>query len=329
MPRRSKPQAAGPSPEVLPASEMQAAVTSYGHGLTGIRLKSKKTITLTHAQAREFLGLDEFEGERPRRDAHVETLRSAMKRGTFRGERADVSVCNVGSKKYRVNGQHTCAALLKMPEDFVLEITEVVYEADGMKDMQKLYASIDRGAPRTKAHVTRAYLVGSDLGKLSAPAQAVLPAAYSLWRFPTKHGRTGVDGDALAVAMLGEHKVLVRMVGEFLDGLDNREDSHMFRAPVAAAMLATFDRIPAQAKKFWNRVADGSGFDGRNDPRRKLRDALRGLALGAGSRGAGRRKGTSSEAAYRGCLHAWNAWRKHESLKNLRFHDVGKRPDVE
>jgi hypothetical protein len=304
------------------------AVTRFGRGVDGISFVSEKSVRLDRAKAQEFLDLPEFEGERPRRDAHVASLANAMRRQTFRPERADISVCNVGGKQYRVNGQHTCAAVLEMPAGFSLSVKLIVYEAKTMKDLQKLYASIDRGAARTKGHVTYAYLVGTDLGGFKPHTLKLLPAAYALWRFHTKHSRTAADGDALAVAMLGDDKSVVMEVGEFLDGLDHREDSHMFRAPVAAAMMATYSKVNGPSKQFWTRVADGNGFSGRNDPRRKLREALKGLSLGAGSRGTGRRKGTSSEAAFRGCLHSWNAWRSDESLQLLRFHDVGQRPEV-
>jgi hypothetical protein len=310
-------------------TDMSGGVRDFGRG---IKLRSQEHKLLDLNEAQRLLDLGAVQGERPLRKGHVETLVAAMERGTFLFERADVSIAYVKgkTKPVRVNGQHTCAARLKMPAGFKCEISFLVYDVETERDLRKLYASIDRNAPRTKGHVIGTYLLSNPvLAGLPQHVLKVLPAGFALWRFPTKHDRTGVDGDAVAVSMLSEHVDLVTFVGEVLEKLDAKDDRHMFRAPVVAAMLATFNKVKGPSKDFWGKIADGDGFSGRDDPRRLLRDALISTSIGAGGRSGSRRRAVSPEELYRGCLHAWNAWRKGEKLAHLRLHQVGDRPEIE
>jgi hypothetical protein len=301
-------------------------VTSLGGGLN---LKRKRKLDFTHDEAWRMIHLEEFPGDRRLKQSHVDYLVKTMKRGTFHSEWVSLITCSLGNKVFRMNGQHTAWARLEMPPKWKCEVVILEYEAKNEEDVRTLYSSIDRASPRTKANVIESYLVGSEEFKdMKNRTLRVVPQGFALWEWPSKHDRNTHDGDDIAYLLKTDRYDLALKVCTFLDKQSPREQRHMFRAPVVAALFATFNRAPQVAVEFWSPVADGLGLEKRGDPRLKLRNELMQSAVNAGSGAMSDKKKVSQEFMYRLCINAWNAHRQTRTLQILKATERGRRTRV-
>lgn len=306
-------------------------VTSLGEG---VRLTSTDSVELTKEYATEILELADFPGERPLRQRHVDRMLDAMRRGTFRWEWVSLITCrckeSVGDKPagtlFRMNGQHTCWARIDLDSRARAPVKMLRYTAQTEQDVRQLYASIDRGAARTKAHVIGSYLIDTDeFTGIKKKTLSVVAAGMARWLWESKDQRMRYDGDDIAFLMLTEHLVVCQTVCKFMNILRENDHRHLFRAPVAAAMLAMFSKVPTKAAEFWQTVADGTGFERQDDARLRLRNYLMTTGVDVG-RGSKMDHTVDQETMYRACLTCWNAWRKDRTLRVIR--NANERPIV-
>lgn len=316
---------------LVPTSDDLLDVTSLGKGLV---VESERKVDFTRELATRLLEMPELPGERALRNKHVTTLIAHMKRGTFLPERVDLitCLCDENGIDHRINGQHCCWAILEMPEDYECpgKVSLVKYRAKTMEDMRRLYASIDRNAPRTKSHVVNAHLAGTEQFRDLPPSLISLVAeGYAFHRWAQKHERTKRDGDDVAFMMQGEDAQLVNTVVNYLNTFSITSIPWMRRAPVVGGMFTTFSKAVKDSAQFWDSVRDGTGFDQKHDPRLKLRNSLmtcKVSSVGGNQRGDRGAKSVSSEEIIRWIIHAWNAWRKNEPLTVLRAMLKADRP---
>ena len=102
------------------------------------------------------------------------------------------------------------------------------------------------------------------------------------------------------------------------------------RGSVVGGMFLTFAKSAKGSDEFWSAVRDGTGFTQKHDPRLKLRNSLMTCKVAqTGDRRTDRGpKAVSSEEIIRWAIHAWNAWRKGESLTVLRAYLKAERPKL-
>lgn len=301
-------------------------VTELGDGL---KLVATRKVNFSHDEAEKILEHEEFIGDRALKNAHVDYLVSSMKRGTFHPEWVNLVVCKFDGKTWRMNGQHTAWARLEMPKEWPCPVTILEYTAKSMEDMRTLYASIDRSSPRTRANVIDSYLAGTpEFEGVRAVSLRLMPQGFALWFWKTKTERRYHDGDDIAYLVKTDHYDLARKVCAFLDKHAGRDYKHLHRAPVVAAMFATFNRAPQIALDFWGPVATGTGIDKVGDPRLKLRNELQRNAVDHGFGAHSDKKIVSPEFMYRQCVTAWNAFREGRTLQILKAVEKGNRPGV-
>ena len=307
-------------------------VTSLGEV---VRLTKEERVELTHTAAREHLDLAEFVGERIVRQHHVDSLTDAMLRGTFRWEWVTLVVARCreahgghpAGTTFRVNGQHTCWARLECPGSMRAPVRVARYACATENDLRQLYASCDRGAPRTKSNVIRAYVAGHEkFERFKSHAVKYVPAGLAMWLWESKHERRKHDGDDVAYLMLTDHYNVCCRVMEFLSRGRKQDVDHLLRSPVTAAMLATFDKAPQRADEFWSAVHNGVGFEDKDDARLRLRSFVMRYTVGHGGGTHSSREAVDVERYYRTCLVCWNAWRRGKKVKTIRVPD--QRPDV-
>jgi len=295
----------------------------------GLIIRSRRKVNFTKEEATNLLNLPEFPGDRGLKNKHVDYLVKAMTRKTFRPELVSIITCSLKDKKYRMNGQHTAWARLEMPNGYRCEVEMIHYEAKSEQDVRQLYASIDRSSPRTKANVIESYLVGSEeFQGVKSRSLRIGPQGFALWLWSSGHERGKHDGDDIAYLLKTDYYDLAIKVCSFLDGLSPREHGHIFRAPVVAAMFATFNKAPQIAAEFWLPIGDGVGIEKRGDPRLKLRNYLMQTAVNAGKGGRSEKQQASSELMFRQCVGCWNAFRDGRTLSILRANERGKRARV-
>lgn len=308
--------------EAMPAT---LDVSSLGEGL---KLVNKSAKELDHEFATELLQMKEFSPDRPLDDNHVAKLKQAMDRGTFLPEQVTIITCTCDKVEYRMNGQHTSWARLEMPPKYRCPVTVLRYAAKTDHDMRRLYASIDRNKPRSKGNIIISYLYDTEeWAGFSKGEVRLLAEGLGLWLEASQFQRSMRDGDDRAYLLMTKHYEVGLKVGRFLQNSHGRDNRHLFRSPVAAAMFATFDVSAAAALDFWNAVRDGTGFNIKTDPRLVLRNGLASASISKGRGFAEGKKSVSAEEMYRWCLQAWNNWRQNKPtklLKALLSHDRPK-----
>jgi hypothetical protein len=295
-------------------------VASLGEGLVVVR---NTKVAFDNDLAQKVLSLKDCPWERGLRNNHVSFLISEMKKGTFLTELANLAVCvcdEDNGEEYRINGQHTCWARLEVPEsEFPAKpITVLKYRATTRDDMRRLYASFDRGAPRTKSNIIEAYLEGTE--QFSGAGRSVVKLVASgltIWLWETKTERDQHTADDVAFLMQKDHAEVVNLVVGFCE-LDPKIAGikWMRRASIAAAMLETFSKAKKPSEEFWHAIKVGVGFQSQSDPRLRLRNALTTSSVYAVQDKD--KKKTDQESIYRWCIVAWNAWRAGEEIKVLR-----------
>jgi hypothetical protein len=252
-------------------------VASMGEGLT---LKNRKTVNLTADFAAEFLDYPEFivndqKVDRAKSDSHVIYLARAMQGGSFLWEQVNFVLCDLdgNTKPTRLNGNHTSwARLVADSEGFDPKINCPIqlmrYKAETIEDMRRLYASLDRGRPRTHGVVIGSYLAGTeDFPDTSTKILRLLAQGLGVWLWPETSVRKLHGGDDRAYLLLKDHHKAALAVAAFLKGSGMREQMHLTRAPVVAAMFETFNKAPQIALEFWKDVRDGLGIQDKDDPR--------------------------------------------------------------
>jgi hypothetical protein len=318
------------------------------------RLISERKLDLDHDAATNILQLPEFivndaEVDRNLRDRHVEYLSACMNGGRFHPEWVSIITCvckarvgaNPPGSEFRMNGQHTCWARLHVDADYRCPVKHLRYEAESIDAMRRLYASIDRNAPRTTGNVINSYLAGTDgFEKANKRILGFLSSGMVFWLAPQEDGeeqkvksskwRT-IDPDTLAYLMRTKYREIVTRVLDFLtDGrLTHTAIRIVGRSPVIAAMYETMTKLKSSAShEFWEKVMDGIGLESTTDPRYKLREALMSATIGQGNGKAKGVKSVSQEDMYRWCITCWNYWRRDEPMKVLKGEgkSTGARP---
>ncbi len=303
--------------------------------------KEQTKVTLDAAKARWLLqDLKQFVADRPMTKSHVAYLASEMQQGRFLPEMTTIVVCQLGNDTYRLNGQHTASAVLKVAEEnekfAVPNVSLVTYCAKSEEELRQLYARIDRGASRTNGQVANSLLVGTEkLGGLSRKVLGLLPVGLSIWQFESSEDRKVYGGESAANDVQGEFIELSQRIGAFMDELIPRSGhhDHMFRGPVIAALYATFSVDAEDALVFWKAVATGVGFESENEPAARLRQMLQNLHVHGGqavrTNSQKKKPSVGQEPMYRACVHAWNRYRQNGTFEQgLRPNVLKSRPTV-
>jgi hypothetical protein len=293
----------------------------------GAAFVRKTTIEFDHPKAEWLLGLKEVAGERPLDDRHVEYLKTAIERGTFRPELVSLAVCRYNGDLYRVNGQHTAWARSYLPAEPPCRMDLFEYEAGTLEDLHALYAAFDRNKARSKRVVVSVQLKASDQFRSFSPTTLkLLPPGYTMYKWPAVTDRRAKDGEAVASAILHEDRDLALRIGGMPDPLSRTAHGHLLRAPTIGAMFLTTERDAGDAARFWESVASGVGFQRADDPRNRLRSELLRTSIPSSlsAQGSSKRH-LSSEYMLRACLVCWNAWRGGRELKLLRVCEAPSR----
>lgn len=294
---------------------------------SGLEMMSEEKRMLDVSLTSEILDASEkFVADRPLRQSHVDHLLREMRRGTFIESLVTLILCELDGAVYRMNGQHTCWATIYFAEESndLYEVKLQRWKAKSEHDLRRLYASIDRGAPRTKANVIQSYLVGTDgFARFSNRQIQEVSSGFSLWHWETAHERNMYGGEDIAHLMQTQFLELCTRVGGIYCQWSHRDQQYMMRAPVIAAMFATFQKVPRIAEEFWGVVSTGVGIQSENDPRHRLRNHLMVFTVGNNSPG---KKSQSAEEMYRVCLSAWNAFRDQKEVKFFKPSVMVKRP---
>jgi hypothetical protein len=287
---------------------------------------SDRKVTLDERKASEYIALPVFKGERDVSEDHVQFLYNELRAGMFNPLLVVLSVCVMGDTIYKINGQHTCWAVLFMTEHdakFSIQVREIRYKVDTVDQLKVLYGTYDRLAKRDDRMVTKILLVETPEteGIPASIIQRVIPG-LKFWLFDNSSDRARCTPPQVASLVRNHHAELFRRVCNFLQA---HNEPIVRRAPTLGAMFATFDKLPHKAVDFWEPVCTGLNMDSKNDPRWRLRDLLLNSALNISI--ASNKRAVDAEALYRCSISAWNKWRTGESV-SMTLRPTKERPPV-
>jgi len=280
-------------------------------------------VNFTHDLAQRILTYQAVPWERELRNNHVSFLIREMMKDTFLAELATLATCacEEDGKEYRVNGQHTCWARLEITEEeySAKPISVLKYKATTIADLRRLYASFDRGTPRTRSNIIQAYLGDTEQFKgVTSTLVRALASAVSFWLWEKTKDRAEHGADDVAYLMQRDHADLINKVVLYM------EEKPVFcnepwlrRSPVVAAVLETFSKAQKPSEEFWNSIKIGVGFETGDDPRLRLRNMLMNSVINSSMNVSGKKR-TDQESIYRWCITAWNAWRAGDKVKLIR-----------
>jgi hypothetical protein len=278
---------------------------------------SDKTVTLDQALAARYIDLPVFEGEREVTDTHVQFLYDQMRRRLFNPLLVILSTAVYEGVEYKINGQHTCWAVQYMPAGFSIQVREIRYSVATPEQLRLLYSTYDRMRVRSDGHCTKVQLAGTAVMEgLHLRIVNQLVSSLKFWYFEASRDRNRVTPEQVAVVIQNEIPDLFRKVAQYAQ--THQDFKHVRRAPVLAAVFATYDKVPTIAPQFWEPVATGVDLTKATDPRLRLRDLLMQSATNK-SYGQQSKDFVHPEAMYRICIGAWNRWRKGEPVRVLRM----------
>lgn len=284
--------------------------------MSDFRLVHSETRKLTADLAKEFRDLEPSPTERELDAKRVERLREKARDGqlvTFQWSSA-----RLGSRKLRMNGQHSSTMLCELnggfPEGLTVHLDE--YEVDDDLALASLFRQFDdRKSGRSAGDVSGAYqMLFEPLREVPRPSAKIAVEAINWYRrfiegVPAKSGDDQYE-------MFNETGIyaFVRWIGEVL----SIKTPELKKVPIVAAMYATFNSGEQDARAFWNDVARGGVEYDDTAPATVLDTWLKSL----------KENGTKDRLKpgqyYQGAVFAWNAFRENKPITKAIKCDVSK-----
>lgn len=265
---------------------------------------NRKLVTLTEDLATQFLSFNSLNSQREIKEARVNNLVKAIKQGLFVG--ANIAIATNGNgKKYLINGQHCCSAVIN--SGIPIEITLTNFECIDDEDVSLLFRQFDTGM-ETRS-IAEALNVERDslqrrwkgyVASLLVAGAIILEQGHGAMIKKWNLNRND------RVELLKKYLKYGDLIEDFIEG---SKDRYFKRGPVMAVFIASHMKHPHVAPYFWEEVKEGTGL-AKDSSQLKLRDYL----LTARLQGASKQK-----EMFVKCIHAWNAARKGEKT-NLAYH---------
>jgi hypothetical protein len=284
------------------------------------RLLETETKPVTRELATEFRDMEASPTERDldlRRVAHLKDKAVAGLLVSFQWATAQL-----GNRRLRMNGRHSSTMLTELdgsfPDNLVAHIDNYdVGDEDGLALLFRQFD--DRKSARSPADVAGAYQglyaplheVPKKIAKLG-----VLGVAW--WRRTVEKVPTPSNDDVYSLmGETGLHSFL-----RWLPEIFNIKTREMQVEAVLGAMYATYIASEHGANEFWMSVSRNGILYDETAPATVLDEWLKSIqdkdAPNAQILG-----NLTASNKYQGCIYAWNAYRKNQSLSEIRF-NTGK-----
>lgn len=283
--------------------------------MSSFKLVSSKCVPMTRELAEEFQGLAPSPTERdldPRRLKHLERKAADGLLVTFHWAKAMFK-----NKWMRMNGQHSSTMLCNLNGDFPSGLYAHLdeYEVPDAIGMAKLFRQFDdRKSGRTTLDVSGAYQGLVDVLREVPKPSAKLAIEGLMWYLKQILGAPVPVGDDI-YDLFGhsQYHTFIMWIGE----LFSIKTPELRRAPIVAAMYATFDKNEAEARRFWEWVAKGGREYDENEPAAVL------SAWYVKAKDKDRAKPVKPAEFYQAGLFGWNAFRAEKAITAVRV-DVKK-----
>jgi hypothetical protein len=269
------------------------------------------TAPATPMLAKEFQEMTPAPGDRGLRPKRYEKHKRAHERGHLRSPSWCKAYCRETKETYRCNGNHTSRLFLDLGEDELrrrqYEVFVEVFECDTLQDVAHLYNTYDSPATiRNQADMTQAYAASNS--HLSTISRRKINAFVS----GLAYAYGPLPGMCSSAELLDGNELVVLWLDQFFVG-SSPITKAMFKKAVISAMILTYERDRAASDHFWRAVRDGY----EANPIAASR-TLQLFLLSASN--------FDPREVHVKCIHAWNAYRRGETLAILKFHPSAPNP---
>lgn len=287
--------------------------------MSAFTLVKSETLAMTSKLAIEVASMPGSDTERPLDEKRVDYLRGQVMAGLATPFSWAFAIRPDGTI-VRINGQHSSAMLSKLNGDMPVGLTVTIstYKVDDRDGEVALFRQFDsRRSSRTIADVAGAFQ-GVIAEIKNVPRDSAKKAIEGIaWHIKHVVGGPVPKGDD--VYDLFHNKIYVDYlvwIGHTLSG----KTRELHRAPVLAAVYATYERDPEEAKEWWQKVARGGEEYADKAPSTVLDKWLEEERLPKP-----RRRALLSEGNYyQGCVFAWNAFRDGKATIEKINYDTKK-----
>lgn len=290
-------------------------------------LVSAKAHKITVKLATEFMEMTAVPRERLLRERRMQVYERLIRNQQWRPCIWASVHCKETGETYRVNGQHTSRLFSVLAGEFT-DLTVIIesYEADTLEDVGRLYGTFDSSQnSRTASDIFRAF--ASTIPELADLPRKIIDSCASGISVCRSGGNpNGVDfgiPQERAENLL-DHPEFVQWVAEIIT--DTNKYRHLCRVGVVAGMFGSYLKAKKDATEFWLAVRDETGARPTCPDRQLARflilTSVRSMTEGKVPQS---RKADTREFFVR-VTHCWNAWRRSEELKLIKYHAHSKPP---
>ena len=289
-----------------------------------IPVPRKCEVQLTVELVTELLGYHQVPIEKHLNERRVIELSTQMLQNTFDWSLVIFAIGTFESKIYRLNGQHTSAALMRalLDRNFAVAfsrkcimVTLLHYKIMTRESLHRVYITQNTTKTNTKGQFVNALVFGSK-GYEDIPIQArnLMQASIQGWRFGfDKQTTRKMLPDEIAYVLVKDVPSISAEIVKIISG-NHSDMSHIQRAPTVAAMYETFSKDIKAGKEFWGPIRLGDGLS-KDDPRLRLKNWLSKTPV---------QKKDGREKMYRYCIGCWNLWRSGQNSSGRIHCDVDR-----
>jgi hypothetical protein len=277
------------------------------------KLVFRKLMELDEYRAAEISEYNTYEGQRQLSQVRLSRICSVIEDGTFLIGDVALAVLDYDNKrKVQVNGQHQCKAVIKT--GIPIHVVYQEYSCATPNDLSLLYRQFDNTPPRSLGDILTPEAAALGIEWKKTIIRLVVSAASLI----ANHNAPGAHE-----SKIDKVKYLSKYIkqGAFIDFIlkDGISCFHMQRAPVAQAMICTWEKDKAAARLFWESVRDGVGLS-KDSPALALRNYL--MTTGLTKSRTTKTDVATTREMYVKSIHAWNAYRVGAKTSLKYFPDV-------
>ena len=231
-----------------------------------------RVVLFTEKLARSYLGLDQFDGERAIAPTHVDKMEAKMRTGKFIPERTIISValCDWDGKERKLDGQHTCEARLRMPENWAKKVRVQKYRVRDPDHYKLLYCQFNDEKPRSPQHKRSIYFSDS-FGAASKAAKNAVGVALAFLMDPKR--RTSIPVEDVAHTAIHQRADDIVTALPLVATIYTRRGRNLYgcyrKRGFVAAVIEVMAAAPDMGRNFFERLF-GHVQQGLDDPVTKL-----------------------------------------------------------
>jgi len=273
------------------------------------RLVRSTTEPLTPQLAQKFREMPPSPTERLLNESRVKHLRAKADAGLLIPFQWAFATWN--GKTYRMNAQHSSNMLGgldgKFPKGLFAHVDE--YEVDSLEGMALLFRQFDdRKSGRTPIDVSGAYQgLYPELADISRDV-AKFGIECVTWFNRHVEGISGVLGGDDQYSRFSDTNLYTFL--HWLNEINPKKELKV--QAIGAAMFGTFDKLPDQAREFWQNVANGGIEFDDTAPATVLYSWLKEAYEDTLN------YRVKAEGYYQGCVYAWNAFRTSKTIPGIK-----------